>query len=238
VNQKISHNKNNDDHYDEYNDEHNEKEDDINEHFHEQTDINNVIIESDDEYVLTDGVLDQLDNVVNEYVKSKERPHVWFDIEVNSEHIGRIIIELFDDIVPYTVKNFIHNVEHNYKGSIFHRIIKDFIIQGGDYINGDGTGSSSIYGERFKDENFNVKHESKYMISMANSGPNTNGCQFFITLNPLPSLDNKHVVFGRVIEQESFDVIDQLGSTLTNYKEKPIVDCIIADCGVYNFNEN
>lgn len=123
-------------------------------------------------------------------------------------------------------------IQNHYKGSKFHRILKDFIIQGGDYINGDGTGSSSIYGERFKDENFNIKHDAKYLISMANAGPNTNGCQFFITLNPAKSLDNKHVVFGCVVDESSKVVIDKLGGTLTNNNDAPIVPCVITDCGM------
>ena len=112
-----------------------------------------------------------------------------------------------------------------------HRIIKDFVIQGGDYINGNGTGSNSIYGNKFKDENFDLKHDSKYLLSMANSGPDTNGCQFFITLNKLPNLDNKHVVFGKVSDDESKEVVDRLGDVFTNHNDYPIVKCEIVDCG-------
>lgn len=193
--------------------------------------INPVIIDTDNDYQLSNGDINKLNNIIDEYVESKKRPHVFIDVSINNENIGRIIIELFDNVVPYTVKNFIYMIQNHYKGSKFHRIIKNFIIQGGDYINGDGTGSKSIYGERFKDENFIIKHDAKYLISMANAGPNTNGCQFFITLNPAKSLDNKHVVFGRVVDETSKAVIDKLGETLTN-NDAPIVPCVITDCGL------
>jgi cyclophilin family peptidyl-prolyl cis-trans isomerase len=175
---------------------------------------------------------DNLNIVVDEYIKSKARIHVFMDISINDENIGKVIIELFNDIVPLTVDNFVYMIKNNYKGSIFHRIIKDFIIQGGDYLNGDGTGINSIYGQYFKDENFILKHDNKYIISMANAGPDTNGCQFFITLNPTPSLDNKHVVFGKIVGEESQMIIDKLGEVLTNDNDMPIVKCIIEDCGI------
>ena len=170
------------------------------------------------------------DNIYSDYNKSKNRPHVFFDI-TNQEETKRIIIELFNDVVPYTVDNFIYLVKNSYKGSKIHRIVKDFIIQGGDYINGDGTGYGSKYGDHFKDENFELKHD-KYVISMANSGPNTNSCQFFITLNKCPSLDNKHVVFGKIIGEESQQTIDLIGQVLVDLKEKPIVNITISDCGI------
>lgn len=187
---------------------------------------------SNDNFNLTENALNQLDNVFDEYMQSKNRPKVFFDISTNNEIIGRITFELYDDIVPYTVKNFIFMVQNHYKDSIFHRIIKDFVIQGGDYINGDGTGTNSIYGKTFDDENFNLKHDKKYLLSMANSGPNTNGCQFFITLNELEHLDNKHVVFGKVANEESKEIIDIMANTLVNQNDKPIVDYIIVDCGI------
>lgn len=199
-------------------------------------------ITSEDNYQLTEGALNELDNVFEEYLQSKNRPHVFFDIGINNEIHGRIIIELFDDIVPYTVKNFLYMVNNHYKGSIFHRIIKDFVIQGGDYINGNGTGSNSIYGERFKDENFKLKHDSKHLLSMANSGPNTNGCQFFITLEPLPQLDNKHVVFGKVISDKN-NTVEFLSNVIVNPDDKPLANCVIYDCGllqtsIKKFEEN
>lgn len=138
---------------------------------------------------------------------------VYFDVEVRasktSEPIksGRIVIGLFGDICPMTVTNFVQlakgfkrdNKKYSYKGSPFHRIVRDFVIQGGDIVNGDGTGSKSIYGDKFIDENFVLSHRSAGWVSMANYGRDTNGSQFFITLVPARWLDGHHVVFGRVL---------------------------------------
>jgi len=171
-------------------------------------------------------------DIINDVFNNNNNTYVYFDIMINNKYIGKIIIELFEDIVPKTVNNFKYLCENKYKNSIFHRIIKGFCIQGGDYMNGDGTFSNSIYGDKFDDENFNLKHDKKYLLSMANSGPNTNGSQFFITLNKLEHLDNKHVVFGRVLE-ESYDIIDQLGNIMTNENDKPLYTCKIVDSGIY-----
>lgn len=132
------------------------------------------------------------------------------DISVGNTEIGRIIFELFADIVPKTAENFRQfctgeyrkdGVPLGYKGSGFHRVIKDFMIQGGDFVHGDGTGVLSVYGHStFPDENFTLKHDGAGLLSMANSGKDTNGCQFFITCAKSNFLDNKHVVFGRVID--------------------------------------
>ena len=165
----------------------------------------------------------------------QENSFVFFDISLKEEYLGRINIELFNNIVPDTVDNFLYMVKNHYKGSIFHRIIKDFVIQGGDFLYGNGTGSISKYGNKFKDENFDLKHDEKYLLSMANSGPNTNGCQFFITLDILPHLDNKHVVFGKIYDEESKQLIDKLAEVKTD-NDRPIIDCIISDCGIYVYN--
>lgn len=172
--------------------------------------------------------------------KSKPKPKpkpkkdlVFIDIAINDKKFGRIIIELFSEIVPKTCNNFRTlcntNNKMSYKNSPFHRIIKDFMIQGGDFTNGDGTGGMSIYGNRFEDENFMLKHDEPYLLSMANAGKNTNGSQFFITTTETPHLDGKHVVFGKVIK--GFEYIDKLNEIQTDEKDKPIHDVVISNCG-------
>ncbi|RKP17767.1 peptidyl-prolyl cis-trans isomerase H, partial [Rozella allomycis CSF55] len=123
----------------------------------------------------------------------------------------------------------INGVPRGYKGCTFHRIIKDFMVQGGDFIKGDGTGSASIYGSKFQDENFTHKHSVPGLLSMANSGPNTNGCQFFITCAPCEFLDGKHVVFGKVIE--GMNIVRKLENVPTGGQNKPKVVISITECG-------
>ena len=140
---------------------------------------------------------------------------------VNGVSSSKVVIELFQDKVPRTVHNFLELIKSNkYTNSKFHRIIPGFMIQGGDFTRGDGSGGYSVYGETFEDENFDLKHNKPGLLSMANSGPNTNGSQFFITLHDLPHLDNNHVVFGQVIE--GMDIINKtatLGSQSGTVKE-------------------
>ncbi|KAG2183666.1 hypothetical protein INT43_006674 [Umbelopsis isabellina] len=140
---------------------------------------------------------------------AQERPVVFFDISIGDVPVGRMKMELFSDIVPKTAENFRqlctgeykrNGVPQGFKNCLFHRVIKDFMVQGGDFLKGDGTGSMSIYGDKFADENFEVKHTGAGLLSMANSGPNTNGCQFFITCDKCDFLDGKHVVFGKLVD--------------------------------------
>ncbi|XP_008070794.1 peptidyl-prolyl cis-trans isomerase H isoform X2 [Carlito syrichta] len=132
---------------------------------------------------------------------SPVNPVVFFDVSIGGQEVGRMKIELFADVVPKTAENFRKDgVPIGYKGSTFHRVIKDFMIQGGDFVNGDGTGVASIYRGPFADENFKLRHSAPGLLSMANSGPSTNGCQFFITCSKCDWLDGKHVVFGKIID--------------------------------------
>lgn len=163
-----------------------------------------------------------------------DRSRVFFDIAIGEETIGRIAFELFDDITPKTAENFKQLCirEPGYKNSIFHRVIKQFMIQGGDFENFNGTGGSSIYGEKFEDENFILTHDRPFLLSMANAGKNTNGSQFFVTTVKTPHLDGKHVVFGKVIAGKS--VVRQIENTATGESDRPVQDCKVINCGVLN----
>ncbi|KAI8982391.1 peptidyl-prolyl cis-trans isomerase D [Mycotypha africana] len=166
-------------------------------------------------------------------------PRVFFDVSIGGKPEGRIVFELFRDIVPKTAENFRalctgekgegkSGKPLSYKGCTFHRIIKNFMVQGGDFTAGNGTGGESIYGEKFEDENFELKHDKPFLLSMANAGPNTNGSQFFITTVPTPHLDNKHVVFGKVLKGKG--VVRTL-EFLETQQDKPLQEAVITNCG-------
>lgn len=159
-------------------------------------------------------------------------PIVFLDLSANNNYLGRIIIELRKDIVPNTAENFrslcVGDRGITYKDSKFHRVIPQFMLQGGDITNHNGTGGMSIYGRSFNDENFILRHTSPGVLSMANSGPNTNSSQFFITTVTTHWLDGKHVVFGNVIQ--GMDVVSRIESFGTQ-NGQTMQNIVIADCG-------
>mmetsp|Transcript_197 Transcript_197/g.278 ORF Transcript_197/g.278 Transcript_197/m.278 type:complete len:286 (+) Transcript_197:101-958(+) len=169
-----------------------------------------------------------------------DNPHVFFEIRQGEESLGKIVMQLYKDVTPKTAENFRalctgekgtgkKGKPLHFKNCSFHRVIKDFMIQGGDFTNGDGTGGESIYGDKFDDENFKMKHASGGLLSMANAGPGTNGSQFFITSKDTPHLDNKHVVFGHVVD--GMEVVRKIENVKTGANDKPDIDVIISDCG-------
>lgn len=189
-------------------------------------------------------------------LRNKLNPCVFFDITIANHTAGRIVMELYADTVPRTAENFRqlcigytpqaaartaagdHRIQLQdqrqavgYKGSIFHRVIKGFMLQGGDFLNKDGTGKMSIYGDGFEDESFALKHDRPGLLSMANSGPNSNGCQFFITTaDRCDWLDNKHVVFGAVID--GMQTVRKIEATpVSTMNSKPTLPVVISQCG-------
>ena len=175
---------------------------------------------------------------IQSQLRHPNNPVVFFDISIGTTEVGRVKFELFADITPKTAENFRQfctgefkkdGVPIGYKNSIFHRVIKDFMIQGGDFVNGDGTGLMSIYGTKFPDECFDFSHDSPGLLSMANSGKDTNGCQFFITCAPCEFLDGKHVVFGRIVD--GLLVMRKIENVPTGPNNKPKIQVTISQCG-------
>ena len=188
------------------------------------------------------SLYDEKKGLKGPYVPSESCTKVFFDIKHGDEMMGRITMQLYSDMVPKTAENFralctgekgnckMSDAKLWFKGCTFHRVIKDFMIQGGDFTSGDGRGGESIYGEKFADENFTLKHTEAGQLSMANAGPGTNGSQFFICSRATPHLDGKHVVFGRVLE--GMDIVRKIEDVEKDSGDKPVVDVVIHDCGV------
>jgi len=172
---------------------------------------------------------------------AQPNPVVFFDVTIGGIDAGRIKMELFADKVPRTAENFRQfcTGEHRqgdtplgYKGAPFHRVIKDFMLQGGDFLKGDGTGKTCIYGGSFADEDLGWRgHTEAGLLSMANSGPDSNGCQFFITCNKCEWLDGKHVVFGKLLDPASLLTMRKIENVSCGANNKPRLPVMVAECG-------
>ena len=171
---------------------------------------------------------------------SRGNPVVFFDMTIGGVPSGRIKMELFADETPKTAENFRQMCTGEFRRSSqpagylktpFHRVIKEFMIQGGDILKGDGTGCISIYGESFADENFDLRHSGPGLLSMANSGPDTNGSQFFLTCGKCEWLDGKHVVFGKLVDGPSLLTVRKLENVSVGANSKPKLQCVISECG-------
>ncbi|CAK9804666.1 Peptidyl-prolyl cis-trans isomerase D [Anthophora quadrimaculata] len=187
------------------------------------------------------------DSLKDQNTNGKSNPIVFLDIAIESEKVGRVVIELFKDVVPRTAENFralctgekgigINGKKLHYKGSIFHKVLSQFMIQGGDIINFDGTGGESIYGAQFEDENFNISHSTGGLLSMVNKGyPNSNSSQFIITISASIHLDNTNVVFGKVLK--GMGIVLEI-SKVKNVDDVPLEKVYIMDCGELKEGQN
>jgi len=170
-----------------------------------------------------------------------KRPRCFFDITIGGIPVGRVVFQLFSDVCPQTCENFralctgekgigkLTGKPLHYQGSTFHRVVPEFMIQGGDFSDGNGKGGESVYGGMFQDENFELKHDQPFLLSMANKGPNTNGSQFFILTQTAPHLDNIHTVFGVVLSGK--EVIKEVEQLQVDKKNRPLQDARIIKSG-------
>eukprot|EP00347_Sterkiella_histriomuscorum_P008819 403343625 len=167
--------------------------------------------------------------------RDPKNPWIYLQLARDNEDIGRITFELYANRAPKTVENFRsiccgdNEKRYTYKKSVFHRIIGNFMAQGGDFENGDGTGGKSIYGSKFRDENIQTRHFKRGCLAMANTGPNSNNSQFYITFCPTDWLDGYHVVFGEMIEGEQTLMLLELSGSK---KGDPTSEITITDCGM------
>nr|DAZ86359.1 TPA_inf: venom-related protein PPI [Conus ebraeus] len=167
-------------------------------------------------------------------LEAKVTKEVTFDLSIGGDAVGKVVIGLFGEAVPRTVENFAQLASgengYGYEGTPFHRVIEDFVIQGGDFVHKNGSGEKSIYGGLFDDEAMDLKHYGAGWVSMANRGPNTNSCQFFITLKATKWLDGSHVVFGKVLS--GMDVVRQVAKVPTDDRDRPTIEVLISSSKV------
>ncbi|XP_075453711.1 putative inactive peptidyl-prolyl cis-trans isomerase-like 6 isoform X2 [Ascaphus truei] len=173
--------------------------------------------------------------------EKKKHGFAYLDITIQEKPTGRLLFELFSDMCPKTCENFQtlctgaagnsqSGLKLHYKDSIFHRIVKNGWIQGGDILSGKGNGGESIFGETFEDENYAISHDKRGVLGMANKGRHSNGSQFYITLQATPYMDRTYVAFGQLIEGN--DVLQKI-EDISTYNERPKMDCRVTDCGIY-----
>ena len=184
--------------------------------------------------------VEEISHPFDKQCKPSSENQVFFDISIGGTVIGRMVFVVCKDVVPKTAQNFIELAQHThgfgYANSKFHRVINKFMVQGGDFTEGDGTGGKSIYADgNLKDENFKLKHVGPGILSMANAGKDTNGSQFFVTAIKAPWLDGRHVVFGYL--KSGMDVLRKIESAETDNRDRPKEDVIIDACGSYSPEE-
>ncbi|XP_020656994.1 putative inactive peptidyl-prolyl cis-trans isomerase-like 6 [Pogona vitticeps] len=178
---------------------------------------------------------------LTKYMRNKKHVFVFLEIAIQEMTVGKLLFELYSDICPRTCRNFQYlctgekmnsesGVVLTYQDSIFHRIVKNGWIQGGDIHGGRGNGGESIYGPVFEDENFAVRHDRRGVLGMANKGRHSNGSQFYITLQAAPYLNDKYVAFGQLLEGS--EVLQEL-EAMETFNERPILECKIINCGVF-----